>query len=621
MLGAIREHATGVVAYAIIFVISIPFALWGIAEYLNFGGDQEVAEVNGEELSLATFQEAYQQVQRGQQAPSHLSAEAWSDLLRMQTLQQMIGQEVQRQFLERLRLRPPDEAVAEAIRTQEVFHTDGAFDPERYRNLLQANRISPPLFELRQRTGMARRWITESLENSAWIGPRQAREFESLRAERRDLRLWVLPWQDFVAEIEVSDEEIGQRYRRDRQNYRSPARARISYLELLQENLGEEELDDAEAEAYYETHAAEFLRPEVRKLRQVFLRGEDAAERARQLHRQLQEGADFEELAQTHSEDSASAPVGGLVGRVAASELPQDIGPIVFALGEGRLSEPVETERGVYLLRVDEIEEEFIPPFSEVRERVRAQALRQKRDRRYAAVAEDLEILAYENPESLDAAAEAIGAAVQTTEWIYVQSPAQEILRHPAIQEALQDETVQSGINSQRIDLDAGHAVVIRMEEYESEQVLDLESLREQIRGDLEREAGMREAQEYALESIGRLRGGADFAEEAKQAEAVMQTYAELPRTGDKDQELPPPLLRRIFSMVPPAEGSAYDQMVTWRGVAMLALDAVHRQEIAEVPREGLAQLRQASLLRELRSLEDSLSAQSEIKQYPERLQ
>ncbi len=59
MLQAIRDKVTGWIAYGIIFLISIPFALWGVNSYFGGGAVAPAATVNGEEISLRTFDRAY----------------------------------------------------------------------------------------------------------------------------------------------------------------------------------------------------------------------------------------------------------------------------------------------------------------------------------------------------------------------------------------------------------------------------------------------------------------------------------------------------------------------------------------------------------------------------------
>lgn len=82
-----------------------------------------------------------------------------------------------------------------------------------------------------------------------------------------------------------------------------------------------------------------------------------SVEAARQLiaalHQQLLHGADFAELAKQHSEDS-HRDEGGMMGWVAQGELLPELDTVLFSLKEGAVSEPIQTQLGFHLVRVEE---------------------------------------------------------------------------------------------------------------------------------------------------------------------------------------------------------------------------------------------------------------------------
>ena len=59
MLQAIRERASGWFAWVLFAFISIPFALWGVNQYFDADPNPPVAKVNGAEIGLNAFQQAY----------------------------------------------------------------------------------------------------------------------------------------------------------------------------------------------------------------------------------------------------------------------------------------------------------------------------------------------------------------------------------------------------------------------------------------------------------------------------------------------------------------------------------------------------------------------------------
>lgn len=592
MLYFIRERAVGWIAYLIVFLISIPFALWGISEYLGFGGGPEAAEVDGVAIPLTVFTDAYQRNRTALERPAAMPAEDWRDLLRERVLEELIAQELRRQFLDRHRLQVTDREVTESIEAMEVFRAEGRFEPGRYRNILKANLLEPARFEADQRLQLRTELLRSFLEDSATAGAAEARRYRQLRDETRDLRYFEVPRARFAEADAATGEQIEARYAAEPERYRSRARAKLSYLELRLEDLAAEAAppDEAALAAYHEAHALDFMVPELRRLRQIFLRAAaDAADRAAALHQRLLAGEDFAALAREHSEDALSAPRGGAVGQVAEADLPEDLGPLVFSLEPGRPGAPVTTERGLYLLEVEAVQPARLQALDEVRAQVAEQAARAELERRYARAAEELSLAAYENPESLAAAVERLERPARKTEWVYLEALPEGPLSRPEVAEALRREEVLEGMNSDRIDLEEGWSVVVRVDELVPAEVRPLDEVRDGIRRELTAEAAHAKLLEYAVEASRRLREGADFAALAAEQEAEVRT---LEAQGRDAPELPAAVRERAFSLAPEEDGPGYGVAVLPDGVALIALDAVRPAEAGDADPADLERLR-----------------------------
>jgi peptidyl-prolyl cis-trans isomerase SurA len=79
---------------------------------------------------------------------------------------------------------------------------------------------------------------------------------------------------------------------------------------------------------------------------------ESARIKAEMLRTQLQDGADFTELAKQHSRD-ATAKDGGDLGTLKRGELAPDVEVELLALGTGQISRPVKSPLGYHLFRLE----------------------------------------------------------------------------------------------------------------------------------------------------------------------------------------------------------------------------------------------------------------------------
>lgn len=114
---------------------------------------------------------------------------------------------------------------------------------------------------------------------------------------------------------------------------------------------------------YYEAHSDEYQKQERVYVRQILLRveGDDAErERARAklelIRDEILQGADFEAMAKMHSQ-AFGAELGGAIGWQRRDDLIEPLSTAAFDLPAGGVSEVIDTQFGVNLLKVDEREE------------------------------------------------------------------------------------------------------------------------------------------------------------------------------------------------------------------------------------------------------------------------
>ena len=277
MLHVIRERATGWVAYLIILIISIPFALWGISEYLGFGGGADVAEVNGQPIPVERYNQIYQINRSENTPPPGADSGQWERGLKTRVLDGLIARVLLFQYLDRERLDVPEAEVAQSIQAMELFRVDGRFDEKRYGQILEVNRTTPAQFEADRREEMRQQIIAQMLTDSALATDAEAREYRILKDQTRDIRYFEVAGERFFDPEAVTEEEIEAAYQESLDRYVAPERVRVSYLELRLDGmddgvpLGEEAIT-----AYYEAHALDFMASELRKLRQIFLEGAES---------------------------------------------------------------------------------------------------------------------------------------------------------------------------------------------------------------------------------------------------------------------------------------------------------------------------------------------------------
>jgi peptidyl-prolyl cis-trans isomerase D len=563
MLQAIKERAQGWVAWAIVILISIPFALWGIQSYLGVGAEPVVATVDGAKI---TERQLDQNVQRSRmQLRERLGAAYNPDLfesaqLRSQVLDRMIRDVVLLESSYAMGLRVSDAAVRAAILAEPAFQRDGVFDKDSYEGVLRLQGLTPAAYEEELRRGLLSTQMARALTESAFATAAEVALATRLLRQQRDIAYALVPRAGFMPEADPPDDEIQAFYAANPERFQSPARVKLSYILLDADAIAAVEVDEATLREAYEARLDEFVEPEQRAMRHILLTvpadgdAEVVKARAAELKAQIDAGADFAEVAQAESEDPGSAAQGGDLGMVGRGIMDPAFEQAAFDLDVGVVSEPVRSRFGYHLIEVTAVEGGEAKPFDDVREELARELGRGDAEAAYFELAEQLANLTYESPDSLIPAAEALDLEIQTSDWIE-RDGGEGVLGQPRVMTAaFSDDVLVAGNNSELIepDPDLMQAIVLRVDEHEAASVRPLEEVRDEIVAALKAEQAATAARAEAEAMLQRLRAGESL--EAVAAELEIKRPGEVSRS---QADVPPTVLELAFSAPRPAEDGA----------------------------------------------------------------
>jgi peptidyl-prolyl cis-trans isomerase SurA len=137
-------------------------------------------------------------------------------------------------------------------------------------------------------------------------------------------------------------------------------------------------VNDEEARAYYAAHPREFTTPAELTLRELLIdvptsgRGlsvaqdDEAKAKAEELRKRLQNGEPFARLAAEFSSSSSKAN-GGLIGPINHDELDPRLQKVLDAMQVGDVTEPLRTQRGYQLLKIEARTETKVKTFEQAR--------------------------------------------------------------------------------------------------------------------------------------------------------------------------------------------------------------------------------------------------------------
>ncbi len=587
MLQSIRDKAQGWFAWAIVVLISVPFALWGIQEYLGVGAQPVIASVNGQDIKEREFESTYQRFRANlrQQLGDAYRADLFDEArLREDVLQSMVRDRLVMQAADRMGLYIGDAQVRGAIAGIPAFQTNGLFDRAAYDRVLRQQGFSEQEFQEQVRQSLLIDQLTSAITDSELITRHELSESKRLRDQRREIRYLLFPAADFVKPDAASADEIEAYYAANQSRFMLPERVQISYLELKMSQLSESTApDEEELRRFYEDRQAEYVTPEQRRASHILImvdgEGEEAESAARnralEARKRIQDGEAFATVAKELSQDPGSAEQGGDLGFIEPGMMDLSFDKALFALAEGEVSAPVRTDFGFHLIKVTEIREGRTERFEDVKDSLRAAYSSNEAERQFFRYSERLEDLAFEHPDSLEPAAEALGLKIVTSGWLS-RADANKILGgNRVINSAFSEDVLIEGNNSELIEISPDHAMVLRVSAHEEAVVRPLDQVRDEIVTILAQQQAAALAEEKARSLLPRLRQGESLEQLAKELSLQIEEVGMVARG---DSRLAPAIAQHLFGM-PRPEGDA----AVFDGVALpngdFALIALHRVE------------------------------------------
>lgn len=492
MLHFIRDRAQGWIAWFIVGLISIPFALWGVNSYVTGPSDTIVAKVNGEEITRTELQQAVQRYreQMRQMMGDEFNPEMFDSAeIRFAVIDDLIEQRLIRSATDTLGQRVSDRQIAQFIQQTPAFQRDGRFDSEQYQMVLARAGFSPASYEATLRNDLLAQQLVQNVEGSTFVSQVELERLLKLENQQREIAYGVIKMEDFLSEVEVDESDVRDFYNANQSSYTAPEQVSVDYLELSLDTISSQiEVSEEQLQQFYADNKSQFVGPEQRRISHILIEDNDEAEQTLEaIQSQLAEGKSFEDLAKSYSVDVGSAESGGDLGFMQRDVMEPAFEEAAFALENvSDVSEPVETEFGYHLIKLTELDQSATVEFSDIRDEVARQYRRQQAERQFYDKAEELANLTYENPETLDVAAETLGLDIQTT-GAFTRNGGSGIAENPAVtRAAFSDDVLNQDLNSAIIELSDTHLIVIRKNNHVPATLLPFDSvspaITEQIR-------------------------------------------------------------------------------------------------------------------------------------------
>ena len=614
MLGSIKEKTKGWVAYLIVGLITIPFALFGINEYFTGASNVVVASINDNDITQEEFLSEFQPQQRRlQQNLAEKYDSEFDTVLKQSVLNQMIDRRLLDNLAEKLSYATTQGELSAIISMNDLFIENGKFSIDRYKQLLRLNGYTTKQYEDIKAKELTQNQIKYNLLDSAFVVPSQLERLKSLNDQQRQFNYIVLNANDYTEKVKVEEKSVKDYYSNQKESFFAPEQVKIEFVELTIDGVAKDvEVNDDELFNFYEDEKARFSTEEQRKAQHILLEDETTANKVYDL---ITQGADFAKLAGEYSQDPGSKDNGGDLGFFTKGVMMPEFENQVFSMAVDELSAPIKTEFGHHIIKLTAIKAGTEKDFNSVKTEVTELYTKAEAQKSLYKLTEQLENLAYEA--SLEEISDQMGLKRQTSEFFARNT---QTLNQKIVSAAFSNEVLNKGENSTVIELSDEKLMVLRL----VKKIPQRQKTFDEVKGEINTHLGSLLAKTF-IDNIAKqiVKDLNDNNQEAVKALMTKNNlkWQNVGWVGRDSNKADTAIINKVFALPKPGKSNSYSaQSLSKRSSVVLDLSAVKIEDSKTL---------NADLERSILSFESnevfvnilkSLRSQADIQVYSERL-
>ena len=335
-----------------------------------------------------------------------------------------------------------------------------------------------------------------------------------------------------------------------------PEQVKIAYVDLSMKKLADEvQVTEADLKNYYNTNKANYEIEEQRSIKQIFIKitdknDKDMVAKAKSLADTLlaaiKTGSSMDEVVKQKGENTGFDVEVSNNDFLTKGILEQQVDDVVFSMKEGGISDPIQTDTGIYIVKLKKITGGKTTAFDDVRDQVETDYRHSKAETKYFDIADKLANLAFENPDSLEVISEKLGLTVNKSDFFSRERKGKDLLSNPkVISASFSEDVLINGNNSEPIEVGENHIIVLRVLEHHQEKIKPLEDVRKDIITRLKYEKARTETEKLGKEIIAELEKNTPQKEITEKYKLEWKTGTDVRRD---DKNINPVILRTAFS-------------------------------------------------------------------------
>jgi len=496
MFDFVRSH-NRLLQVALGLLIIPSFAIFGVSSYTSFNSEQnqEVASVDGREISRAEWDAQHRKDvdQIRQRAPQIDLKLLDTPEAQRRSLDAIVRDRVMQAAVAHEHLAVSEERALHEYQTNPEFAEQRTMSKAQRDAWLAARGLTGGSLLANIGTTLARNAAQQGVSASGFLPAASLKAGTDAWFDQRDIQWQRFDVKDYAAKIQPTDAQVEAYYKAHPAEFFAPEQARIEYVVLEPAALtAQVKADPTLVQEYYQQNKSRYTTPEERSASYILAKvapdasPADIAKAKALAEAQLAEvrknPAGFSDFARKIPQDGGPLE-GGDLDFMRKGAVPGAFDDTLFSLKQGDISGVIRTDSGFQVLKVTGVRGGAVKPFEEVKGQIEDLLKQQEAQKLFTSDAEKFSNTVYEQPDSLDPAAKAFQLTKQTATVQRTPAPgAQGPLASAKLLTAVfASDSIKAKHNTEAIESGPSQLVSAHVVEYTPQHTRPLAEVRDQV--------------------------------------------------------------------------------------------------------------------------------------------
>ena len=534
----IRNNLTGTAAKVVVGIIAVTFALFFGGNYVLFDNDANViASVNSKKIDVFDLDLEMARVQSIlNQRFDDPSFSIEEETLRSLALNSLISDALILDFLEQNKVRVLDLSAYKLLAQNEIFQEEGKFSLGKVNTFARQNGFLPGKYIQSISEDIALNFWRVGLGASSFLTSSELNQNIELANQTRDITFTKINKKDIEEKIKFSEEEILNFYTDNLSYFRSKEKAKLRFINISLEDLKQNQLiQEEEIKREYQAYLDSFDLVTRRTASHLMINissdrtKQQALDLANQIKKKIDSGDDFTSLVEEYSEDQGTKNTGGSLGISDGSAFPEEFELALKELEEGQVSNPIELEESVHLVKLTNLQVPIPDEYESRKEGIKQDLIEQAANAEYVDSLELAAELTFTN-DSLDSLSQELNLEIKTKDF-FSQAEAEKPFKDSELLNLIfNDLSIKEGNLSELIEIDNQNGIIFILEDFQEEKTKDFETVKNEAQDLLTNKLTKDKIEELKTKLLAGLEAGSSLEVIATENQLAVDSYKSINR-------------------------------------------------------------------------------------------